>query len=269
MRIAFLTGLTALALVVPLFGQDQAPATQPGRHPMRGEPPESRPIGLDQMAQRLAERLELTADQQTKYDEILAKYQAQARAQPDQREQQRALAQQYREARQSGDETRAEELSSQMRELRAGHMQLFRDFLAEVEPILNPQQVETVNRFRERFQEGGPRGRGGDVQTILRVAKRLDLNEEQRTKLRQIAANLQPTRRGGNADPQASAEAAKQLKAQILEFLDAKQTAEFERLLAEASQPDQKDQRHRGDRGRKGAPGDQGSRPERNGPKGE
>ncbi len=266
MRIAFLTGLTALALVVPLFGQDQAPTTQPGRHQMRGEPPESRRFGLGAMAQRLAERLELTDQQKAQYDTILAKYQAQAGEQADQREQQRTLAQQYREARQSGDETRAEELRNQMQGLRDAHTKLFRDFMAEVEPILDTQQAEKLNNFRERFREGRPQGRGAEVQTILRVAKRLDLNDEQRNKLRQIAQNVQTPQRGGPKDPQANAERAKQVKAQILEFLDANQAAEFERLLTEASQPDQKDQRHRGDQGRTGA---EGGRPQRDRPKGQ
>lgn len=260
MRAPLLSGLTALVLVVPLGAQTQEPTTRPQGGPGRaglGNPASTR---FDAVVNRLEERLELTAEQKAQYDKMVAKYQVRADQQAGNREQQRALTQQYREARQAGDEAKAAELRKQMQEFRTGHTQLFEDFFAELEPILAPAQVEKLDAFRERLQQMGPAGGSAtELQAVLRAARRLDLKDEQKARLHQIVREARAAERNGPLDPQAAAELAKRVKTQILELLDANQAAEFERLLARAtSRPGRPDLRHRGGEGAPGAPGNAG-----------
>jgi Spy/CpxP family protein refolding chaperone len=238
MRTPFLIAVAAFVLVVSRGAQAQEPTTRPQRPVGRPRGLEARGMGFQPTAQRLAERLELTPEQKPQYDKIVAKYQAQSEEQAGQRDQLRELATQYREARQSGDEAKAEQLRQQMQDLRAGRTQLLQDFFNEVAPILNPDQTEKLNRFRERFQLGGREGWPGELQAILRTARRLELSDEQKERLRQVVREAQTEQRQGPPDPKAAAELAQRVKTQILEFLDAKQAAEFERLLAQpASRP--------------------------------
>jgi Spy/CpxP family protein refolding chaperone len=232
MRAPLLVGMSAFALLVPLVAQAQQPTSRP--QPPVGRPQgEARGMGFGPTTQRLAERLELTPAQKTQYDKIVAKYEPRAQEQAGQREQMRTLSEQYREARQSGDEAKAEQLRAQMQELRSGQTQLFQEFFNEVAPLLDPDQTEKLNRFRERFQPGGREGGPRELQAIIRAARRLDLNDQQKTRLQQIVRESLGEQRQGPADPQAVAELAKRVKTQILEFLDAKQAEEFERLLAQ------------------------------------
>jgi Spy/CpxP family protein refolding chaperone len=232
MRTPLLVGATAFALLVPFYAQAQQPTSRP--QPPLGRPQgEARGMGFGPTTQRLAERLELTPEQKAQYDKIVAKYEPRAQEQAGEREQMRTLTQQYREARQSGDEAKAEQLRMQMQELRSGQVQIFQQFFDEVAPILNADQKEKLDRFRERFQPGGRQGRAGELQTVVRAARRLDLNDQQKERVRQIVREALGEERQASNNPQASADLAKRVKTQILEVLDANQAAEFERLLAE------------------------------------
>jgi Spy/CpxP family protein refolding chaperone len=368
MRHAWIIGLAALVLTLTAQAQ---PAGRPGRGPRDG-PPGPRGGGLDVVAGRLADELKLTDEQRTQYDALVAKFQAQAAepAQENNREELRALAEQLRAARQSGDEKKAEEIRAQMRALRPGRGGVVPAFLDEVATILTPEQQKILDEFRDRQRqrdEGARRGgdvrelirtlpeelglsdeqktrfdellaehrqqmreraeqarearpqlekelqqaheagdearvaeleakleaqrpevagfqdlfdrlqsiltpeqktkleklraeltararpAAGDVQSLLRAARRLELNDEQEGKLRKIAQDARQTERQGAPNDPAQAELAKTIKSQIIELLDAEQKAEFERLLA--------DERP----GRAGRPGP-GGRPGRGGP---
>lgn len=368
MRHASLIGLAALVLTLAAQAQ---PASRPGRGPRDG-PPGPRGVGLDAVADRLADELKLTQEQRTKYDALVAKFQAQANetAQESGRDELRALAEQLREARRSGDEQKAEEIRAQMRALRPGRGGVVPAFLDEVATILTPEQQEVLSQFRDRQRqrddgarrggdvrelirtlpeelgltdeqktrfdellaehrqemreridqarearpqlekelqqahEAGDQARiaeleaqlealrpevagfqdlfdrlqpiltpeqqakleklradlaararpaAGDVQNLLRAARRLELNDEQEGKLRQIAQDARQAERQGAPDDPAQAELAKTVKSQLLEILTAEQKTEFERLLT-AERP-----------GRGGRPGPAG-RPGRGGP---
>lgn len=255
MNMRLLIGLTSFSFAWPVWAQTQPPTTQP-QAPIQAQPQarERTGIGLTPIAQRLAGRLELTPEQQAQYDKIVAKHEALARQQRGQRDEMRTLSEQYREARQSGDDQKAEEIRKQMQELRAGRDQIFKAFFDEVATILTPAQKDNLDRFRERFAQIGPDARGGDeVQAILRAARRLELKDEQKNRMRDILHEAQAEHRKVADDPQASAELAKRLKTQITEMLDAKQAAEFEQLLTQASQPGRRGPR--GPESRPAAPG--------------
>jgi Spy/CpxP family protein refolding chaperone len=356
MRVTWLTGLAVLALAVPAVAQQ-------GGRPERPEPPE-RPglrqghpglggVPLRMLAHRLARELELTDAQREQYDQIVAKYEAQTREQHGQRDDMRELAEQYREARRSGDQQRAEEIRARMQEMGGGRGQVFGEFLTEVEKILDKEQLPKLNAFRERLEERGDAARRaaelrdlverlpdelqlneqqratfdalvaeqrklahqqiqdwqqarpalaeelreareagdegrvaellaqleaerpappdpedlldqlepsltaeqkaklaklraelvefsgrpvGDVETILRAAKRLDLSDQQEEQLKAIIRDARAAERDAPRDPQARAERAKLVKKQVLAVLNADQAAEFERLLARERQ---------------------------------
>lgn len=122
---------------------------------------------MEVVAHRLAEELELSEAQQKQYDEIVARFQARAQERQEERARLRELGQQYREARQSGDDARAAEIRAQMREVGAGRGQLVREFLTEVETILDAGQVQKLQQFRERLRWAAQRG--ADAREWLRT----------------------------------------------------------------------------------------------------
>lgn len=187
MRIAYVFAFTVFVLAqVAQAQQQQGPG--PGRPDRRagregpGGPGGPGGMGLGPMAQRLAGELGLSQVQQEQYDAIVAKYQAQAEQSQGDREQMRELARQYREARQSGDEARAEQLRSQMEADRAGRNQTMDAFVAEVKTILDETQIKKLEAAQERFRQGAEANqRAAEARALQRrLPDELDMTDEQR-----------------------------------------------------------------------------------------
>ncbi len=155
------------------------------------------PISIDDVAERLATQLNLTAEQRQKYDALVTKYRSQEGEAPERSEKMRELAVQFREARRSGDTQRSEEFARQMRELGAGRGQVFRQFMQELEPILQPEQVEQLHQFRDRMRRdmAGPPGMAGMFELMQRLPDELQLTEEQRAQVQQIAEEFRSSMR--------------------------------------------------------------------------
>lgn len=163
----------------------------PGAGP-RGFGPPGGPQG---MLDRLAERLELRPEQREAFDEIAAGYLAEWESMAGRGEEMRALAQEMRAAREAGDEARVAEVRAQMRDLGGGRREMMQSFLADVETILDPAQVDTLHQLRAERERRRGRMRGGNVMRVARMLPdRLGLSEEQRAAYDEVVERMLPTR---------------------------------------------------------------------------
>ena len=191
MKRAWLVGLVVFCLAAAAQAQSEPGAGdrgQPSTRPHRGLREGRSRLPLIQMMAGLPDRLELNDAQRKSYDEIAAKYKAQWEESQDQGGQMRELAGQYRQARQDGDTERADQIRRQMEELGNGRAQVMPEFFKEVEAILDEQQIEKLDEFRQelRQQAGGPDL--GLRQLIRRLPEELNLTEEQKAKFDELVA---------------------------------------------------------------------------------
>lgn len=135
--------------------------------------------GMDRMAQRLVESLDLDDQQREQFEEILA-------GQRERNEEQRQIWGEIREANQDGDEQRAAELREELRAQggqRRGNPMT--GILDELKPILRDDQMEAFNQLRERMggmggMGGQGRGQGrGRNRGLDNLIEELDLTDEQ------------------------------------------------------------------------------------------
>jgi DNA repair exonuclease SbcCD ATPase subunit len=212
--------------------------------------------GAMQQIERLRGRLNLDDEQREQFDRLLEDARESMQEQRRGRfEEIRPLIEELREAQREGDEERVQELREKFREMRGGggDNAALEDLYAQLEKILRDDQREILAQFREQQQQRGRRGgRGGDqndVRGLLRVAKRLDLNDEQKDELRQVEQESMRALREVRRDREAQADLAKQVKKEITAILNSEQAERFERLLQRGSRGDRSG-RERSGRGR-------------------
>lgn len=206
----------------------------------RGGPRGGR-MSLDRMADRLAERLELSEDQRAQYDEIVADYADHWQQQQGHREERRELAMAYRDARDNGNLEEAEEIRARMREVGGGRREMMQSFFTDVEQILEPAQVERLSEIRQHIGRGqrGPR-RGDMRQLVQEMPERLSMTEDQRVAFDEILAQARERR-------QANRERWQEIAPLVREMRDARRNgdearadelrAELEELRPERPQP--------------------------------
>lgn len=168
----------------------------------------------------LPEQLDFTDEQQAVFDELVAERRERGR-------QHRELRREMREARRSGDEARLAELEAELEEQPSG-MRGPDALLAEIENILTDEQKAKLDELRSGAVPttyGGPA-----VRDILRAAKKVEMNAEQRDQLKEITRVAMKAGRK-SADRASAGELAQSVKKQIVELLDSEQTAQFEREL--------------------------------------
>lgn len=185
MRLACLLTVALTILVIPAWGQDE-PREGRGDGPRRGgRGPGDRGFGrmsVEMAAYQLSQELELTDAQKELYDELVDKYQAQARSRWQFSPETRELLDEYRTARREGNEERAQELREQIRAERGERAErggVVQEFFQEVETILEPQQVETLHAFRDRMQQA-VQERMEMRDMLRRLPEELNLTDEQR-----------------------------------------------------------------------------------------
>jgi hypothetical protein len=187
---------------------------------------------------RLRAELNLSEEQAARYDELFAELQEQLRQRGPGDDETKALIEELIKAVEAGDEARIAELKEQVSS-RARNQDAIDRFLAQVEEILEPEQVEILRGFRQRMRAG--RGRD-DVERMFRVVRRLDLNDEQRQALRQIERDARREARDARRNPEAMARLTERVREELRGLLTGEQVAEFDRLL----ESQRSDRRHRG-----------------------
>ena len=129
----------------------------------RQRPAGQRGPGMLEQLEQSINKLELTTDQKTKIKEIFVA------------------------AKTKADELRkeAENLPQDQRREKMGtkFQEFMKDTRDKVEAVLTPDQVEKI---KSEFQRNGPGGTGGPLERIQAIASKLDLTDDQKTKIKEL-----------------------------------------------------------------------------------
>jgi hypothetical protein len=202
----------------------------------------------------LPDELGLSDEQRNEYDELL-------RAQREERRERfsgiRPLMEELRQAREAGDEARVQELQQQLEQSRPGPETMFEGFFEDLASILTEEQVERLAAFRKSLEEGdgGTSGDAGNVRNVLRAAKRLKLDADQKEEIRQIEQEaIRAYREIPRSNKEEHATLAAEVKAEIVKVLDKTQAEEFETALKrlDRGRPAERRDRDRDRGGRRG-----------------
>jgi hypothetical protein len=157
------------------FGGPGGPGGPGGRGP-RG------PMPLRMMAERLADRLELSDEQMELYNAVVAEYETQLTNDAETPGNMRGLREEFRAAREAGDEARIAELREQARAFRAQREALVEGFFESIDPILDENQRAQLSEHRERMQRRreGMRQRMEMRRMASELPDQLGMSDEQR-----------------------------------------------------------------------------------------
>jgi Spy/CpxP family protein refolding chaperone len=149
-----LAGLTAALLLVGSAGSF-------AQNPPEKIQPRGAWFFAGQLGERLAKFLELTPDQQAKFDEVRKARQDEAKAF---REEMRQLRPELREAMKDpkADQKRIDGLIDQLGQARAAHLKSLVRSVKDLEKVLTPEQLEKYRKVRSRIslRRGSERGFG-------------------------------------------------------------------------------------------------------------
>ncbi|MFH1748170.1 MAG: Spy/CpxP family protein refolding chaperone [Planctomycetota bacterium] len=200
MKARWIALITVLCLVIPALAQERpergrrdrpgrAGMERRGEGPRRGGPPGQM---MERMTERLAQELELNEEQAAEFDEITTELREQMEARHAEAGDGRELREAMREARESGDEERVAQLRDQMRQSRFDPQPLVNEYFDQVATILNEEQLQTLNRFRERVDQMQQRGRQrGEMRQMLeQLPEQLELDEEQMAQFEEMREQL-------------------------------------------------------------------------------
>ena len=180
----------------------------------------------------LRDELKLNDEQAQRWDELYAELEegfGKGKADP---EATSALIQEIKKAAEQGDTERIKELRDQMPDRRGESDRLISEFLGQIERILEPEQKETLDRFRREMRRGGSRIA---VRDYFRFVSRLDLDQEQRQALREIEHESRQAERQARRDPVAQEQLLEEVQEQLRGMLTDEQVAEFDRWLESRS----------------------------------
>jgi Spy/CpxP family protein refolding chaperone len=193
--------------------------------------PHARLLGLDNplgQLKRLRRELQLTEEQGAQFDDLYAKLTEELKQGRRGSLENQELVEQLIEAVEAGDEARIEELKGTLSDPRAQAREAVGRFLEKLEPLLEPEQKRILRRFRQQMRPG--RGRF-DLEAMFRAVQRLDLDEEQRERLREIQHDAQAATRDARRDPEAMAKVTAEIEQQLRDMLTNDQVVEFDRWL--------------------------------------
>lgn len=181
----------------------------------------------------LRERLELTDEQQPKFDQLAQELQSKLKnrgaVMPD--DSQMEIINELKAAIDAGDTKRVEELKDQL--TNAAHNptdDAWDDFYDELGGFLNDEQMAKVDKVRSHTINPGARL---DARSLLKLAHQIDeLSGDQRKQLRDIERDARKEMRETRRDPKAAGEYDKKVEGQIREILTQEQTQEFDKLIS-------------------------------------
>ncbi len=200
---------------------------------------------------RLRKELKLNDEQAEQYDELYAKLKEEMGQGGVDSEELSELIQEITKAAEEGDTERIQELRGQMPDPRGKSNKLIGDFLKKVERFIEPEQKETLDRFRREMKRGRSQI---ELRDCYRFVSRLGLDAEQRRTLREIQGDSRRAEREVRRDPEAREQLLKEVQQQLRDMLNDEQVAEFDRWIESKTSP-RPGRGHRGDRPRRERPG--------------
>jgi hypothetical protein len=179
----------------------------------------------------LPQSLNLSEEQQSKFDELL---QAGRERMRDQWREMRPMMEEIRKAEEAGDTEVAAELRADMEASMPQPEELIDAFLTELEPTLDQAQKQQLAAFREQLRVDYGVGQPSkvDLRTVLRAARRLRLRAEQKDALREIEREVKQSQRTIRRDDRDGQQAlAEVTRGKIVAMLDADQQEQFTKYL--------------------------------------
>ena len=185
------------------------------------------------MARGLSEELNLTTEQLGEFEALLETYRERFAAQAERREaedeERAALLRQLRDAQNGGNAAKVQELEGELAARRDEDLMLLSAFLAELDDFLTDNQRTIVEHYRDR--NAVPGGDVADVRTVLRAARRLRLEPDQRERLRTIERDTIAAFRELKKDDATEEPACVTDEGAIAALLTDEQKAQFEQRL--------------------------------------
>ena len=183
------------------------------------------------MVRDLPEFLELAPGQQAEFENLLQQQRGKMR---EQWADMRPLLEEMRQATQDGDQERVAELRSQIEQARPSPERVYDSFFEELKPILDEGQIAKLEQFRQErgYAAAGKDAEAIDVRNVLRAAKRVRLEAEQRDALRDIERDaIGEYRKIDRKDEEAQTDLATRIRDQVLELLTEEQAEQFKAQL--------------------------------------
>ncbi|MCG3126108.1 MAG: hypothetical protein CHACPFDD_00938 [Phycisphaerae bacterium] len=211
--------------LAPHLRPDQKAKLETLRSDMAARRPGPQSIDWDD----LAAQLKLDDVQRAKFDEIVARARDEAgRAGPG--EELRGIYEEMRTARDGGDDAKVEELRAKIADMRRAGDSRGETAFDEIAGILRDDQKAVLTRYRERVA----RGRGQEIddpRQIVRIARRLDLTDDQLNQLGEIEEASQEQLKDDDSREH-RATVAKNVTAKVRAILDAEQVKRFDEALS-------------------------------------
>ncbi|MFQ5805801.1 MAG: hypothetical protein ACE5I3_05055 [Phycisphaerae bacterium] len=177
---------------------------------------------------RLRRALRLSEEQATAYDELYAELKEQLKHSRAGEDETSDLVQKLRKAAEAGDTERIKQLRKQLPDPHARASTAIAEFLSEVESFLEPEQLRTLNRFRQRMRA---RGSQTDLRACFRFVSQLDLDEQQRLTLRELRRRAHRSEREARDNAEELARLTADVQNELRDMLTDEQVAEFDRWL--------------------------------------
>ncbi len=192
---------------------------------------------FQQMARELPDEVQMDEGQREQFEQFLGDRRQQFM---ERMQEMRPVWEELREARDSGDKERVEELRQQLRSMEP-EMEKFREeSIQELRQMLPEEQRKRFDGYYERLTapaaEASAKKNPNDVRAVLGAAARLRLDKEQRaqwTKLRREA--IKDLRKIDPKDKAAQEQFAGEVKGKIVKILNTEQAEQYEAKLAELS----------------------------------
>lgn len=183
---------------------------------------------------RLKTQLELDEKQSAEFDRFYEQFQKDyAGLEEQQQAEMMGLIDQVRDAAKAGDNERVAQLREQIESSRSKTDDAVQGFLDQVEGILRDEQLFNFERYTRQFTPHDSVGAGGDVRRLLSAARRLDLDREQREKLRSLERETSRAARQARRDSAAAAQVYESTREKLAEIIGADKLAELEQKLSE------------------------------------
>ena len=184
------------------------------------------------MVNELPDFLELTPGQRAEFDSLIEQQRGRMR---EQWTEMRPRLEELRKATEDGNQDRIAELRAQIEDARPSPERVYDGFFEDLKPILAEAQLAKLEQFRQErgYTASGEPRETVDVRNVLRAAKRVHLDVEQRDALREIERDaIGEYRKIDRKDEEAQTALATRIKDDVLEILQEDQAEQFKEQLS-------------------------------------
>ena len=218
-----------------------------------------------QRLNQLKSDLNLSPDQAAQFDELAGKMREQFQQQQNSDER-RQMMEQMREAQQSGEQQKLDEIRTKMRESMSGMNQMMDSFYEDLNKTLTPEQQKKLADYRAQNRMGQNRMRV-DAKQVIEIAMKLDLSAEQRAAVAEVEQQFADQIKQAGENQRAGQQTSQRLITEITQMLTDEQKKQFDTMLQRVSDRNNNTNNGNGQQQRgQGRRNQQGANPQGNNP---